>query len=63
MAAGINALTALGRNRVLCCPLAGRPGHMSSVADTVRSDRDVDRDTWHCTERMDYIVNHYTFTI
>ena len=29
------ALTTPGRNRVLYCPLAGRPGHNSSVADTV----------------------------
>ena len=44
------ALTTPGRNRVLYCPLAGRPVHNSTVADTFRSNRNVGRNTWHYKE-------------
>ena len=55
--AGGIALTTPGRNRVLYCPLAGRPGHNSRVADTVRRYRDLGRNTWHYKERMDTELN------
>ena len=58
--AGVIALTARGSDIVQLCPLAGRPGHISSVADTVGSHCDVGRNTWHCKERMDERVIRYT---
>ena len=61
MAGGI-ALATPGRNRVLHCPLAGIPGHNSSVVETGGGRyreryQDVGRNTWHYKERMETELN------
>ena len=66
--AGGSASSAPGRNIVPYCPLAGRPGHSSSVVETgsrryPERYRDDGRNTWHYKKEDVDRVRHYTFTV